>query len=114
MMQEHTFLLAALSLLALLVAGVILFKLKRRQIWLHIALALIIGGALGNIYDRLLLKTPGGEAAHYVRDFLDFHIFGFHWPTFNAADAFICVGAAMVVLRVLLDGRTKGRTPDGK
>ena len=114
MMQEHTFLLAVLSLLALLVAGVILFRLKRRQIWLHIALALIIGGALGNIYDRLLLKTPGGGAAHYVRDFLDFRVFGFHYPTFNAADAFICVGAAMVVLRVLLDGRKKGRTPDGK
>ena len=113
-LQEHTFLLAALSLLALIVAGVILFRLKRRQVWLHIALALIIGGALGNIYDRLLLKTPGGEAAHYVRDFLDFHILGFDYPIFNAADAFICVGAAMVVLRVLLDGRTKGRTPDGK
>ena len=73
-----------------------------------------VGGALGNLYDRLLLRMPDGEVAHSVRDFLDFHILGFHYPTFNAADAFICVGAAMVVLRVLLDGRKKGRTPDGK
>ncbi len=113
-LQEHTVLLAVLSLLALLVTGVILFRLKRRQIWLHAALALIVGGALGNLYDRLLLRMPNGEAAHYVRDFLDFHILGFHYPTFNAADAFICVGAAIVVLRVLLDGRKKGRIPGGK
>jgi len=111
MFQEHTIVLAVLSLLALVAAGVILFWVKGLRVWLHIALGLIMGGAFGNLYDRLLLTTPDGGPARYVRDFLDVYIFGYHWPTFNAADAFICIGAAMVVLRVLFDGRKKNVDP---
>jgi signal peptidase II len=109
--QEHAVLLAVFSFLALAAIVVILLMMKRREGWLHVAFGLIVGGAVGNLYDRLLLGVPGG-GAHFVRDFLDVVVFNWHYPTFNAADAFICAGAAMVVLRVLLDGHKKKRGPE--
>ena len=54
------------------------------------ALALILGGALGNLIDRV--------AYGHVIDFLDFHLAGWHWPAFNVADAAITLGAALFVL----------------
>jgi signal peptidase II len=57
-------------------------------------LALILGGALGNLIDRLRF---GG-----VVDFLDFHAFGWHWPAFNIADSAITVGAAILILEGFL------------
>ena len=53
-------------------------------------LALILGGALGNLHDRL--------AYGKVVDFLDFHAAGWHWPAFNVADSAITVGALLFVL----------------
>jgi signal peptidase II len=52
-------------------------------------LALILGGALGNLWDRLQWGA--------VADFLDFHAFGWHWPAFNVADSAITVGAALLI-----------------
>jgi signal peptidase II len=54
------------------------------------ALALILGGAVGNLIDRV--------AYGHVIDFLDFHVGGWHWPAFNVADSAICVGAALFIL----------------
>lgn len=53
-------------------------------------LALILGGALGNLWDRITLG--------HVVDFLDFHVMGWHWPAFNVADSAITVGAALVII----------------
>jgi signal peptidase II len=64
-----------------------------------LGLALILGGALGNLYDRLTLGR--------VVDFLDFHAAGWHWPAFNVADSAITVGAALVILDTLLAARRK-------
>ncbi|AKJ30501.1 signal peptidase II [Caldimonas brevitalea] len=58
------------------------------------ALALILGGAIGNVIDRALHG--------YVVDFLDFHLRGWHFPAFNVADAGISVGAALLILDELL------------
>ena len=58
------------------------------------ALTLILGGALGNVIDRLLHG--------YVVDFLDFHWAGWHFPAFNVADSAITVGAALLILDELL------------
>lgn len=54
------------------------------------ALSLIIGGALGNVIDRIMLGA--------VVDFLDFHVGGWHWPAFNVADSAICLGVALIIL----------------
>jgi signal peptidase II len=54
------------------------------------ALALILGGAIGNAIDRMLYG--------HVIDFLDFHVAGWHWPAFNVADSAICIGAALFIL----------------
>ncbi len=56
----------------------------------RLGLSLILGGALGNIYDRI--------ARGAVTDFLDFYVGAFHWPAFNAADSAITIGAALVIL----------------
>ncbi len=53
-------------------------------------LALVLGGALGNLWDRVALG--------HVVDFLDVHAFGYHWPAFNLADSAISVGAALLIL----------------
>jgi signal peptidase II len=61
------------------------------------ALGLIIGGALGNVIDRVRFGA--------VVDFLDFHALGHHWPAFNVADSAICVGAALLLVDGLLAPR---------
>jgi signal peptidase II len=53
------------------------------------ALALILGGALGNVIDRVMLGA--------VVDFLDLHVAGYHWPAFNVADSAITCGAALLI-----------------
>lgn len=55
-----------------------------------IALSLILGGAIGNLYNRII--------DGYVVDFIDVHIHGYHWPAFNVADSSIFVGAIIIVL----------------
>lgn len=59
------------------------------------ALALILGGALGNLWDRLDYG--------YVIDFIDFHIEGWHWPAFNVADTAITVGAILLLFQLLFE-----------
>ncbi|MGC8698387.1 MAG: signal peptidase II [Halothiobacillus sp.] len=62
----------------------------RRTLWVKVAIALIIGGALGNLIDRLNLG--------YVVDFLDFHAAGYHWPAFNIADSAITLGVILLLM----------------
>ena len=61
------------------------------------ALALILGGAVGNLYDRVVLG--------HVVDFLDFYWGDYHFPAFNIADTAITIGAALIILDMLLGGR---------
>lgn len=67
-----------------------LWRLSSRSYWLGIALCLILGGALGNAWDRILYG--------YVIDFLSFHWGDWYFAIFNAADSAICAGAIMVLL----------------
>jgi signal peptidase II len=55
-----------------------------------ISLSFVLGGALGNLWDRLTLG--------YVVDFLDFHYSGYHWPAFNVADSAIFIGALLLII----------------
>jgi signal peptidase II len=87
-----------LAALALAVVAALGFWLKRVEHALAgVALGLIIGGALGNVIDRIRFGA--------VVDFLDFHALGYHWPAFNVADSAICVGAALLLADGLLAPR---------
>jgi signal peptidase II len=87
-----------LSGLALVVVVALLFWLRRADHpFVAVALGLIIGGALGNVIDRLRFGA--------VVDFLDVHGFGYHWPAFNVADSAICVGAVLLLVDGLLAPR---------
>ncbi len=86
----QTWLFGAIAILVSIGLLIWLTRLSFRQRWLCIALALIIGGALGNLSDRFLYG--------YVIDFLDFYWNDWHWPAFNIADSAICVGAMMLFL----------------
>jgi signal peptidase II len=82
--------------LTIAVVTILLFaygKLRSDERWTRTAYALIIGGALGNLIDRLRL----GE----VVDFLDCYFGSYHWPAFNVADSAITAGALMLVVSVL-------------
>jgi signal peptidase II len=85
--------LLVFSLLAAVAVLVALMKLGRSISATTIALALILGGALGNAYDRLRFG--------YVIDFLEVHIVHYHWPDFNVADSAIVVGGILLLLDAL-------------
>jgi signal peptidase II len=86
-----------LPLLALaIIAALTVWLARTHGGMVSAALGLIIGGAFGNVVDRLLHGA--------VVDFLDFHAAGWHWPAFNVADAAITVGAALLILDSLIAG----------
>ncbi len=80
------------AVIALSISGWIFWQLKtlRPKSLFSIGLALIMGGALGNLIDRLWLGM--------VVDFIDLHVAGWHWPAFNVADSAVCIGAVLYVL----------------
>ncbi|MBV8205963.1 MAG: signal peptidase II [Acidobacteria bacterium] len=80
------------SLAALLVVVALLWK-SHSMTTTAAGLALILGGALGNLWDRLSMG--------YVVDFLDFSVSGYHWPAFNLADSAIVIGALLLVSEIL-------------
>jgi signal peptidase II len=80
---------ATVSSVAAIVITVLIVRHSGNRL-LCAALALILGGALGNLWDRL--------AWGHVVDFLDFHAAGWHWPAFNVADSAITVGAGLLIL----------------
>jgi signal peptidase II len=75
---------------AVIVAGLVVWLRRVREPLLAIAIGLVIGGAVGNVVDRLMRGA--------VVDFLDFHLAGWHWFAFNLADAAICIGVGFMVI----------------
>ncbi len=89
-----------LSGLALAVVIALIFWLRAVEHHLiALGLGLVIGGALGNVIDRIRFGA--------VVDFLDLHAFGYHWPAFNIADSAICVGAVVLLVDGLLAPRRR-------
>ena len=86
-------LFAAFSFIVTIALIIWLLRLKRDEHWHAFALALIIGGALGNFWGRI--------SVGHVTDFLDFHWQAAHWPAFNIADSAVCVGAVILILTVI-------------
>jgi signal peptidase II len=72
--------------------GIMLMRTCRCLSPTCIALALILGGAIGNLYDRIVY--------HYVIDFIDVHLGPWHWPAFNFADTAIVIGACLLMLEI--------------
>jgi signal peptidase II len=109
---------AAATLLTICLVGCFFATSRAGDWWVHAALALILGGAMGNFYDRMLVAVavPGfaGIITGQVRDFLDFsgvEVFGLNYPyVFNIADVLLVVGVAMLVLHWWRDGRREGTT----
>ncbi len=77
--------------IALLASAWIVYLLRRypQQTLFCLALSLVLGGAIGNVIDRVSIGA--------VADFLDFHAYGWHWPAFNVADAAISCGAVLLI-----------------
>jgi signal peptidase II len=111
--QGYTWVFAALSTAAVIGIPTWLFAFKAaRSWWLTIALGLILGGTVGNLYDRIGLpgcSDENGQTVMAVRDFLLFTFGTFHWPVFNFADVFLVVGAVMLVIHSLQPTRSPSR-----
>lgn len=87
-------LLVVFSLAALVVVAAMLWKSGQSLNASGVGLSLVLGGAVGNLWDRL--------SSHYVIDFLDVYFRTYHWPAFNVADSAIVVGAFLLVIDILL------------
>src|SRR5438034_3333565 len=86
-------LLSVFTALAATLVTVYSARTSTRNRLLQVALGLILGGALGNLYDRL--------AYGYVNDFLEFYIGNYHWPSFNIADSAISIGVVLLTIEVI-------------
>lgn len=84
-----------LSVIVIAIAAILffLFTLKKNQVWMGLGLSLILGGAMGNLVDRIRLG--------YVIDFLDFGLKSYHWPAFNLADSIVTVGTFCVLIEII-------------
>jgi len=76
-------------IISVIAIGVIIYLLWKGKDE-FIGLLLVLSGAVGNLIDRVFLD--------YVRDFIDFHIRGLHWPAFNLADSYLTIGIAYIIL----------------
>ncbi len=93
----------ALGALALAVSGALLYWLHcEPKRFLALAVGLIVGGAMGNVVDRVRVGA--------VMDFLDFHLGTWHWPAFNLADSAITLGVAFLVFDGLFRERRRSKT----
>lgn len=80
----------AIALIATTILMIWLSRLKRSERWMAVTLSLILGGAIGNLYDRI--------SYGYVIDFIDIYHKTWHWPVFNVADSAISVGIVMMLI----------------
>ena len=94
----QTLFFAAIAVIASVVISYLIYRNPGRKLFCG-GLALILGGALGNLYDRLVYGK--------VVDFLDFHAAGWHWPAFNVADSAITVGAAILMVESFFQKRSE-------
>jgi signal peptidase II len=92
--------LIAFTLLASVVVLVALVRMGHRITLTTVALALILGGAVGNVHDRIVYGS--------VVDFIEVHIYHYHWPDFNVADSSVVAGACLLFLESLLPHKKTG------
>jgi len=93
--------LVTFSILALIVVSALLWKHSHALSTTTVGLSLILGGAMGNLWDRMF--------SGHVVDFLDFYVGNYHWPAFNVADSAIVVGAILLVSEIVF-AKSTGET----
>ncbi|MGE5638926.1 MAG: signal peptidase II [Clostridia bacterium] len=98
----QTPLLAAFAVAAALVLGFMIYRNPGKAL-MNAALGLVLGGAVGNVIDRLRIGA--------VVDFVDFHAIGWHFPAFNVADSAITVGAALLIYEGFVHDEKTGAAP---
>jgi signal peptidase II len=89
----RTAILIGFSVIAIAILALLLTRIRRWDRPTGLGVALVFGGALGNVYDRV--------HSGMVTDFLDFYLGTYHWYTFNIADTAICTGAGLLILSML-------------
>ena len=83
----------SVAVVVFLIVSAYALRSSHKSVRLQVGLALILGGAVGNLLDRVRFG--------YVVDFLDFSLSGHHWPAFNVADSAICIGVGLLFLDML-------------
>ena len=96
--------LVAFTILASIAVLIAMYRLGSRFTITTVALALIFGGAMGNVHDRVEYGS--------VIDFIEVHIFSYHWPDFNVADSAVVVGACLLVLDSMWPSRHAAEPAD--
>jgi signal peptidase II len=98
--RSRTPLLVGVSIVAVVLLAGMLWRIDRLDTPSATGLALIFGGAMGNVFDRVRMGS--------VTDFLDFYAGTYHWYTFNVADASIFTGACLLILSMFFSSRHRG------
>ncbi|HTR02709.1 MAG TPA: signal peptidase II [Thermoanaerobaculia bacterium] len=96
-------LLNSIAVVVFLVVSAYALRSSHKSVRLQVGLALILGGAVGNLMDRVRFG--------YVVDFIDFAVSGHHWPAFNVADSAICIGVGLLFLDMLGSEETPSERP---
>jgi len=86
-----------LTILILIIIVLVMFMITKCEGLKKYSLLMILGGALGNVFDRIMHKA--------VPDFIDFHIGNFHWFIFNIADVFITMGVIFMIISEFIDNK---------
>ena len=92
---DTSYLYNLLTMMILIIIIIILFMILKSSGLKKYSLLIILGGALGNAYDRIFFKA--------VPDFIDFHVEEFHWFIFNVSDIFITIGVVFVILIEIIE-----------
>lgn len=99
MFSSYTFIISLISVLILFYLLYELFRNKKEEKLIDYSLSLIIGGLLGNLFDRIFLGC--------VRDFFDFTLFDKGFAIFNVGDTFIVIGCIVFIIGILLEGKNE-------
>ncbi len=98
----RTWVLIVFASAALLLVAGLLWRTSRLDRWTATGLALVLGGAAGNLFDRIVWGR--------VTDFLEFYIGNWHWPTFNVADSCVVIGSLLLLADLLKPKRQPAQT----
>ena len=101
--EWRTIALIVLSIAAVIFVSALLWRPQKLDRWSFWGLSLVLGGAAGNLFDRVLWGK--------VTDFLEVYIGEHHWPTFNVADSAIVIGSALLILDMLRPKRQAANVP---